>query len=249
MSVAVGCLPGAPVVAGGEPVATADEARERGFALVLGPAGEDGALSLWDPAARATPLKVDFLGGRQGYRLAAERARHERLIKALGKPRDGIDRVLDLTAGLGRDAALMAAAGFPVTLMERQPVLHALLADGLARAAGTDLAARLTLLPAGEASLAALPTGPWHAVYLDPMFPTRAKSAAVKQDLQWLQILCAYPDAEEEAALLALARARNTHRVVVKRPRKAPPLAGVAPHHGHEGKTVRFDVYMPLSPA
>ncbi|UWN48338.1 hypothetical protein ASALC70_00518 [Alcanivorax sp. ALC70] len=55
MSVAVGCLPGAPVVAGGEPVATADEARERGFALVLGPAGEDGALSLWDPAARATP--------------------------------------------------------------------------------------------------------------------------------------------------------------------------------------------------
>ena len=121
--------------------------------------------------------------------------------------------------------------------------------DGLARAAGTDLAARLTLLPAGEASQAALPTGPWHAVYLDPMFPTRAKSAAVKQDLQWLQILCAYPDAEEEAALLALARARNTHRVVVKRPRKAPPLAGVAPHHGHEGKTVRFDVYMPLSPA
>ncbi len=131
--------------------------------------------------------------------------------------------MLDLTAGLGRDAALMAAAGFPVTLMERQPVLHALLTDGLARAAGTDLAARLTLLPAGEATQAALPTGPWHAVYLDPMFPTRAKSAAVKQDLQWLQTLCAYPDAEEEAALLALARARNTHRVVVKRPRKAPP--------------------------
>ena len=249
MSAVVGCLPGAPAVAGGEPVASAAAARERGFALVLGPAGEDGALSLWDPAARAAPLKVDFLGGRQGYRLAAERARHERLIKALGKPVDGIQRVLDLTAGLGRDAALMAAAGFPVTLVERQPVLHALLADGLARAADTELAARLTLLPAADAGEAPLPAGPWHGVYLDPMFPARGKSAAVKQDLQWLQKLCAYPDGDEEAALLALARGRDTRRVVVKRPRKAPPLAGVAPHHGHEGKTVRFDVYMPLLPA
>jgi len=242
----VGRLPGAPEAAGGEPVATVEAARQRGLTLVLGPAGDDRALSLWDPAARALPLKVDFMGGRQGYRLAAERTRHERLVKALGKPQDGVDRVLDLTAGLGRDAALMAAAGFPVTLVERQPVLHALLADGLARAAGSELAARLTLLPVGEAAELTLPAGPWHGVYLDPMFPARGKSAAVKQDLQWLQSLCAYPDAAEEAALLARARDLGARRVVVKRPRKAPPLAGVAPHHSHEGKTVRFDVYGPV---
>ena len=245
MSGGLGRLPGAPAGVGGEPVASAEAARERGLALVIGPAGEDGALSLWDPAARASPLKVDFLGGRQGYRLAAERSRHERLIKALGRSVDGVDRVLDLTAGLGRDAALMAAAGFDVTLVERQPVLHGLLADGLARAADTDLATRLTLLPAGEAAAMDLPAGPWHAVYLDPMFPARGKSAAVKQDLQWLQLLCAYPDEEEEAALLARARGLEARRVVVKRPRKAPPLAGLAPHHSHEGKTVRFDVYGP----
>lgn len=242
MMVRVGGLPGAPSLAGCEPVPSVAQARARGLALVLGPAGDDGALSLWDPAARAAPLKVDFLGGRQGYRLAADRVRHERLIKALGRPEEGVERVLDLTAGLARDAALMAAAGFAVTLVERQPVVHALLADGLARAAG-GVAARLTLHPIGDAIDLMLPPGPWHAVYLDPMFPVRDKSAAVKRDLQWMQRLCAYPDADEEAALLHLARRQGGRRVVVKRPRKAPPLAGVAPHHSHPGRTVRFDIY------
>ena len=83
------------------------------------PAGDNGVLSLWDPADRATPLSVDFLAGR---------ARHERLVKALGRCQDGVDGVLDLTAGLARDAALMAAAGYPVSMVERQPVLHALIA-------------------------------------------------------------------------------------------------------------------------
>lgn len=238
----LGRLPGAPDAVGGVPVADADAAREAGLALVVGPV--EGRLALWDPADRAAPLSVDFLGGRQGYRLAAERVRHERLIKALGRPKRMPARVLDLTAGLGRDAALMAAAGFPVTLLERQPVLHALLADGLTRAQGTSLAANLTLLPIGEAGTVDLPEGPWHAVYLDPMFPARDKSAAVKRDLQWLQRLCPYPDDEEEAALLALARRQDTDKVIVKRPKRAPDLAGLAPHHRIEGKTVRFDIYI-----
>ena len=239
----VGGLPGAPTVAGTVPVASAQAARDGGLALVLGPAGDGGALSLWDPADRATPLSVDFLAGRQGYRLAADRARHERLVKALGRCRDGVQGVLDLTAGLARDAALMAAAGYPVSMVERQPVLHALIADALARAQGQGAAALLTLLDNGDAEALPLPAGPWHAVYLDPMFPARGKSAAVKQDLQWLQRLCPYPDDDEERRLLDVALAVPARKVVIKRPRRAPPLAGRAPHHVLEGKTVRFDVH------
>lgn len=239
----VGRLPGAPDVPGTEPVASPRAAREGSQALVLGPAGEGGALSLWDPADRATPLSVDFLAGRQGYRLAADRARHERLVKALGRSQDGVHGVLDLTAGLARDAALMAAAGYPVSMVERQPVLHALIADALARAQGQGAAALLTLLDNGDAEALPLPAGPWHAVYLDPMFPARGKSAAVKQDLQWLQRLCPYPDEGEERRLLEVALSLSTRKVVIKRPRRAPPLAGRAPHHVLEGKTVRFDVY------
>tara|TARA_R110001606_G_scaffold145003_1_gene284424 strand:- start:207 stop:944 length:738 start_codon:yes stop_codon:yes gene_type:complete len=239
----IGLLPGAPPLAVGIPVADEAGAGERGLALVLGVV--ERGLSIWAPGDKAAPLCVDFTGGRQGYRLAADRVRHERLIKALGKPKHTSPRVLDLTAGLGRDAALMAAAGFAVTLIERQPVLHALLADGLARAADTPLAQRLTLMPVGEALSDPLPAGPWHALYLDPMFPARDKSAAVKKDLQWLQTLCRYPDLDEERALLALARRQPCDKVIVKRPRRAPPLGGTAPHHSLDGKTVRFDVYLP----
>lgn len=239
----VGRLPGAPDVAGTVPVASPLAARESGEGLVLGPVGDDGALSLWDPSDRATPLSVDFLAGRQGYRLAADRARHERLVKALGRCQEGVEGVLDLTAGLARDAALMAAAGYPVSMVERQPVLHALIADALARARGQGASASLTLLDNGDAAALALPMGPWHAVYLDPMFPARGKSAAVKQDLQWLQRLCPYPDDDEERRLLDVALAVPARKVVIKRPRRAPPLAGRAPHHVLEGKTVRFDVY------
>lgn len=239
---AYGRLPGAPASLKGEAVADVEQARERRLTLVVGPT--EGGLALWAPDQKASPLSVDFAGGRQGYRLAGERVRHERLIKALGRPRHRPARVLDMTAGLGRDAALMAAAGFAVTLMERQPVLHGLLADGLARAAGSALAANLSLMPVGAAAIA-LPPGPWHAVYLDPMFPARDKSAAVKRDLQWLQQLCPYPDAEEERALLDLARRQPCDKVIVKRPRRAPDLAGLEPHHRLDGKTVRFDVYLP----
>jgi 16S rRNA (guanine1516-N2)-methyltransferase len=238
----VACLPGAPDLQGVPHVEDVASAREQGVELVLGRV--DDRLSLWAPARKAAPLCVDFLGGRQGYRLAADRVRHERLIKALGKVVDAPARVCDLTAGLGRDSALMAQAGFQVLMVERQPILHALLADGLARATGTPLASHLTLLPLADArDLAAVLEGPFHAVFLDPMFPPRDKSAAVKQDLRWLQQLCPYPDEVEEQALLAMARSLDARKVVVKRPRRAPPLAAVVASHSLEGKTVRFDVY------
>lgn len=248
MAVLIGLLPGAPALPGAQAVASEEQARAAGLGLVLGPV--QGRLSIWAPGEQATPVCVDFLGGRQGYRLAANRTRHERLIKALGRPKSASPRIADLTAGLGRDAALMAAAGFQVTLAERQPLLHALLADGLARATNAQLAARLTLLEPGEATHWRTPPGSaLHAVYLDPMFPARNKSAAVKQDLRWLQALCRYPDANEERALLTHARALPCEKIIVKRPRHAPPLAGEPPHHQYEGKTVRFDVYLPTPTA
>ena len=42
--------------------------------------------------------------------------------------------VVDATAGLGRDAFVLASLGCRVTLIERSPVVAALLQDGLARA-------------------------------------------------------------------------------------------------------------------
>lgn len=78
-------------------------------------------------------------------------------------------------------------------------------------------------------------------VYLDPMFPERHKSADVKKEMQAFHRLVGRD--EDAGELLALALSVARYRVVVKRPRKAPDLAGVAPSHRIEGKSSRFDVY------
>lgn len=219
-----------------------------GAALVLG--YRAGRLSLWRPQGAERPLSVDIEHGRLGYRLAADRVRHERLVRAVGKLA-GSGELIDATAGLGRDAALLAQAGWRVTLLERQPVLQALLADGLAR---SSLAQALTLICADSSAWLAAHPRRAEVVYLDPMFPERDKSAAVRKELSWLQWLCheemdpaSVLDGERQLLQAALTAA--CRRVVVKRPLRAAPLAAQPPASSLAGKTVRFDIYpLPGSP-
>ena len=264
-SAGVALLPDAPLDLAGEPMPSEAAAAAAGFALVMG--YRDGMLSLWRPEGREKPLAVDFGGGRMGYRLAAERARHERLVRAAGKlsihdnegdrdleavERDGqrssVQKglLVDATAGLGRDAALLARAGWQLILLERQPLLHAMLVDALRR----DPEMARSMQPLQVDSLAWLQRR-LHSdlprpevVCLDPMFPEREKSAAIKKDLAWLQQLCGSTREEDDAALLAAACELAGKRVVVKRPLRAPPLGGAAPSHALPGKTVRFDIYL-----
>lgn len=208
-----------------------------GATLVLG--RDQGRLSLWRPDGEEGPLCVDFDSGSLGYRLAADRVRHERLVKAVGKCRDnGV--LVDATAGLGRDAALLAQAGWQVTMLERQPVLQALLADGLIRRQGN---AGLQLQAGDSVDWLHAHPDSAEVVYLDPMFPSRDKSAAVRKDLRWLQWLCEQDPEADQAALLEAALVAARRRVVVKRPQRAPPLPGRVPASCLAGKTVRFDIY------
>lgn len=232
-------LPCAPQVGA---LSVADEAAavQANAELLLGM--RDGHLSLWRPQGHESPISVDFDGGQLGYRLAADRVRHERLVRAAGKiSNNGL--LIDATAGLGRDAALLARAGWQVTMLERQPVLQALLADGLART--QELAEQMSLVAADSVQWLLEHAQVAEVVYLDPMFPERDKSAAIKKDLLWLQWLSASQGADDaaekqllEAALLAARR-----RVVVKRPLRAPCLGGREPASSLTGKTVRFDIY------
>lgn len=168
---------------------------------------------------------------------------------------------LDATAGLGEDSFLLAAAGFTVEMYERDSVIAALLRDGLERAAAEpELAIIVGRMHLHEAdSLAALgvlgdgngetPDGTRapDVVYLDPMFPERQKSAAVKKKLQLLQRL-ENPCSDEEADLLVRAAvAARPRKVIVKRPAKGPYLAGMKPAYSIEGKAVRFDCIVPAN--
>ncbi|MEE9403429.1 MAG: class I SAM-dependent methyltransferase [Algisphaera sp.] len=170
------------------------------------------------------------------------------VLKAVGV-RSGTPRphVLDVTAGLGEDAWLLAAAGCQVTAVERHPLIHLLLQDALRRAMviAPEIARRITLLAPQDAvaalgNLIKTDTPRPNVVLIDPMFPGRRKTAERKPMavLRWL--VGNDSDADD---ILAPALATAQRRVVVKRPRAAPPLAGPPPTVRHTGRGFRFDVY------
>lgn len=200
-------------------------------------------------ASRRTPVRVDFAAPELLYRLRRVGARNEDLARAIGMPVQQELHVVDATAGWGRDSAVLAALGCRVTLIERHPVIGRLLADGLARAAASPdgrvraLVARMHLLAGDAVDLLRRwsPPAP-DVVLLDPMFPERRGSAAARKEMDLFQQLVGKD--EDAGVLLAAALATAGHRVVVKRPRRAPSLAGRRPSHVIEGRSVRLDVHV-----
>ncbi len=185
-------------------------------------------------------------------RVRSDRLSGELLVKAAHIKGAAAPRVFDATAGLGEDSFLLAAAGFEVTLCECNPVIAALLEDALSRSGEDErlapIVARMRL--AKDDSIALLhriTAGDDEpcpdVVYLDPMFPARQKSAAVKKKFQLLHHLecpCA-----NEGELMEAALAVHPRKIVVKRPPKASHLAGIKPSHALEGKAVRYDCIVP----
>ncbi|MGD9109255.1 MAG: class I SAM-dependent methyltransferase [Gammaproteobacteria bacterium] len=191
------------------------------------------------------PIKVDFSAKKITYRRKLNQ-KTENLAKAIGiktKP-----HVLDATAGLGRDAFVLASLGCSVTLLEKSPIIAALLQDGLKRAA-TDPAlikiiSRIQLIQIDNIKyMQQLKSHP-DVVYLDPMFPVRKKSALVKKEMRILTTLLENEPPINEKLLLETARRCAKKRVVVKRPRLAKPLDNQKPNFSITGKTCRFDVYI-----
>ncbi len=193
-------------------------------------------------------LHIDFLTGKAGYRRSHTFIKNELLAKAVGVKGNSTLSVIDATAGLGRDSFILACLGCSVTLLERSPVMAALLEDGLQRLnAVQEYSAELVLsLIHTNASqyLARLdPLSYPDVIYLDPMYPHRTKSALVKKEMRIIrEIVGEDQDAEQ---LLAIARTRAKKRIVVKRPRLAPALGQQVADFSYSGKQHRFDVYLP----
>lgn len=190
-------------------------------------------------------LKGDFT--RMLPRLKAGNLSKELLVRAarIKGASDSLTAV-DATAGLGEDSLLLAAAGFQVTLYERNPVVYELLRDALRRAASepelADIAARMTVIHGDSIQgMKKLETTP-DVILLDPMFPARQKSALVKKKLQTIQKL-ELPCLDEEELIFAAMGARPK-KLIVKRPPKGPWLAGIKPDHSIEGKAVRYDCFV-----
>ncbi|WP_157981252.1 class I SAM-dependent methyltransferase [Aliidiomarina iranensis] len=212
----------------------------------------EGLQLRWRSKPEYQPLVLDYTRGKQAWRQQLGGGRQEAVVRALGLGKGFRPKVLDATAGLGRDGLILAHAGCEVRLLERNPAIHALLHQAVAHLQqfhGNEHWSyqRVLVLPAGslldhEDAHAVFADWQPDAVYLDPMFPEREKSAAVKKDMQMLQQLVgADLDAD---GLLAAALAIAKCRVVVKRPAKAPFLAGQTPSSQIASKKHRFDVYI-----
>jgi len=205
-------------------------------------------VALFDTALN-TAIHVDFAEGALAHRQQFGGGRGQAIARAIGLRHGNTPVVLDITAGLARDAYILACLGCRLTLVEQSPVLYTLIEDGIQRgmshAVSADVLKHVTKLVNAD-SIQYMrhldrETRP-EVIYIDPMYPERKKSARVKKDMQILQHLLGKDENAE--LLLATALEYAAKRVVVKRPVHAESVAGIKPDTSISSKKTRYDIYI-----
>lgn len=194
-------------------------------------------------------IYIDFTQGKTAYRQKHGGGKNQLIAKAVGIKSNYKPTILDVTAGLAQDAYVLASLGCTVQMIERSPIIAALLADGLLRLEQNidcKITGKLSLIKTDSIlflqQLIANKTNAPDVIYLDPMYPSRTKSALVKKELRALREIVG--EDTDSAALLNLALKIAKKRVVVKRPKLAPTLNEVKPSVVYQSVNTRFDVYL-----
>ena len=205
---------------------------------------DDFGYGLVNELTSQSVVRIDFCSAALNHRRLYG-GKKESLLKAV-KAAPGLT-VWDCTAGFGVDSFLMAAAGCNVTLFERSTTLAFLLEEALKQAGlVTDVASivsRMSLVQsdARDHLQQALATSDLpDVIFIDPMFPSRKKSAQVKGQMQLLQGFIGKD--EDVASLFRDAMKLGIKRVVVKRPTSVEALAKA--DYSLAAKANRFDVYL-----
>ena len=186
-------------------------------------------------------LEIDFDENHLDYQRKGHRGKNELISKALGVAK-GSKNILDLSVGMGIDSVFLTQLGFSVTGVERSPLLYLLLKEAFAKTQKPELknyqlyfSDALNFLKDNKNKIAV------DAIYFDPMYPHKKKSALPKQEMVVFRDLVGHDD--DAAEVLKEALTWSVQRVVVKRPLYAPELMpGV--RHAYEGKVVRYDTYV-----
>lgn len=191
---------------------------------------------------------IDFEQGKNAHRRQFGGGRGQPLAKAIGLKKGATPTIIDATAGFARDAFVLANLGCPITLIERNSLIATLIEDALQRAKDNediaDVIKRMTLINDDATTYLNKLTeqNSPDVIYMDPMYPSREKSALVKKDMRLLHQL-AGPDTDSEQ-LLETARKTALKRVVVKRPKSAPYVGDQKPATSIESKNTRYDIYL-----
>ncbi len=209
------------------------------------------ALELRAGETHKQPTRVDFQDASLLYRKESF-GKHQGLAKAVGLNKHEPMHVLDATAGLGRDAFILASMGCDLTMLEQSPLIYSLIFDGFKRASQIedpvlqDIMQKMDLHHANaqdwfKAIMQGKRAKP-DVIYLDPMFPPRNKKANVKKDISLLQEVLGFD--ENSITLLEAAKGCARHRVVVKKPGSKASKGGVKPSFVVPGKTAHFEVFV-----
>lgn len=202
---------------------------------------QHNTLQLIDYQAKFKPFYIDFANHELQKRCKKLKIADELIAKACAVKRHALPTILDATAGLGRDAYILASLGCQLTLLERSAIIYALLQDALQRVAVFSEVQRMQLLEK-DAITYCQQGHLFDVVYLDPMFPEKKKNALNKKEMQIFQGLIQDQDTE---ALFAAAMPCARERVVVKRPIHAEPITSTRKVDIiYKGKKNRFDVYL-----
>ncbi len=195
------------------------------------------------------PIYIDFLHGKTAYRQLHGGGKNQLIAKAVGIKSNIKPSILDVTAGLAQDAYVLACLGCKVQMIERSPIIAALIEDGLLRAHQNHEFRNncdLSLLHIDSITyLHELIKNNVYApdvIYLDPMYPSRTKSALVKKELRALREIVG--EDNDSPILFDLALLVAKKRVVVKRPKSAPTLNTIKPSIIYQSVNTRFDVYL-----
>ena len=189
---------------------------------------------------------INFLSAKLYHRHLQGGGKNQLMAKAVGIKSGYRPSVLDVTAGLGRDAFVLATLGCAVTMVERSPVIYAALKEAMARAQQETWFQKLSFQLIFADAIDYLPTlsegeRP-EVIYIDPMFPPNKKSALVKKDMRDLREIVGDDVDANQLFLAAIKVAKK--RVVVKRARHAPLITDQKPEVVYGGKRSRFDVYI-----
>jgi 16S rRNA (guanine1516-N2)-methyltransferase len=196
---------------------------------------------------KVRPVMIDFLSQKNIFRKNQGGGKKQLIARAVGLNKKNDLKILDVNAGLGSDAFVLASLGAKVLMLERSPIISLLLEDALQRAENFLKTEKINLELTKQDALCYLKEKSFSAmrpdvIFLDPMYPERKKSAIGSKEMRILKEIVG--EDLDAPRVLSLALNVALMRVVVKRPKLALWLGDKKPDLIFFGKSTRFDVYL-----
>ncbi len=199
-------------------------------------------------ATKEHPIFVDFCRGSAAAQRFSSTSIRSPLAKAAGLKPGIRPNIADVTAGLGTDGVTLAMLGCKVLMIERDPVVFALLQDGLDRATANEefghiLQDNIQLQWGNSITILSHLSPPPDTILVDPMYPLQKKGPRNKKEMRMIRNIVG--DDHDNYELFSTALKIAGKRVVVKRPKGGQVISNFhKPSHQVFMKSGRFDVYL-----